>query len=289
MQINFSVTQNGKPLKKSKYNWDENTRTFSTKENNLVLDFRDISGCTFDTGGGCTFDTGSACTFNTGSACTFDTGWDCTFKTGSGCTFDTGWGCTFDTGKNCIVVRRDFFEIIKTKENEILKLCPFKMSGFLTKKENETDFCMEIDGNRIPHIIADGILSKIIKKRTNNGITVYKVINYGADKETYIVFDGENYSHGKTLKAAKDDLKFKIGNRDTSMYNDYTLDMELTLNDAIKMYRKITGACEAGTKYFVANNKLPKKATVREVIKLTEGQYNNQKLKEFFESEAVEE
>ena len=107
--MKFSVTQYGKPLSKDKYTWDEETRTFSTNENNLVLDFFGIeevnfntgADCTFNTSSYCTFSTGSYCTFNTDSYCTFKTGFRCIFDTGSGCTFDTGSGCTFKTGSRC--------------------------------------------------------------------------------------------------------------------------------------------------------------------------------------------
>ena len=136
----FSVTQFGKPLDKNKYSWNEETKTFISKENNLVLDFTNVSECTFDTGSYCTFKTGSYCTFKTGSKCTFDTGSDCTFKTGynctfktgSDCTFKTGYNCTFDTryncvfktgsdctfdtGSKCVIIRRDVFEVITLEE-----------------------------------------------------------------------------------------------------------------------------------------------------------------------------
>ena len=49
------------------------------------------------------------------------------------------------------------------------------------------------------------------------------------------------------------------------------------------MYRVITGACEAGTRYFVENNKLPNKLTVKQTIDLTQGQYGNEQFKMFFE------
>jgi hypothetical protein len=109
MYSHYSITQFGKPLSKDKYTIDFESRTLSTIENNLVLDFRGLndwtfdtsSGCTFKTGFGCTFDTGSGCTFDTGSECTFDTGYGCTFKTGSSCAFQTDSECTFDTGSEC--------------------------------------------------------------------------------------------------------------------------------------------------------------------------------------------
>ena len=51
----------------------------------------------------------------------------------------------------------------------------------------------------------------------------------------------------------------------------------------IRMYRAITGACEAGTKYFCENNKLPQKCTIRKAIELTQGQYGNESFRKFFE------
>lgn len=71
--------------------------------------------------------------------------------------------------------------------------------------------------------------------------------------------------------------------RDTSIYKDLTMDSVLTIEEAIKMYRVITGACESGTKYFVNNLKeIPKKLSIKEIIKLTKGQYNHNLLTQFF-------
>ena len=100
-EIQKRVLQNGKPLPLSKFKWDEQTKTFSSGEHYLVIDFNDWYGCTFNTGSGCTFNTGYGCTFNTGYGCTFNTWYGCTFNTGSGCTFNTRYGCTFNTGYGC--------------------------------------------------------------------------------------------------------------------------------------------------------------------------------------------
>jgi hypothetical protein len=104
--MNYSITQNGISLDKSLYTIDEATKTFSTNESYLVLDFSGEFGWTFKTGWDCTFNTEWNCTFNTGSHCTFDTSSECTFNTGSHCTFDTSSECTFDTGEGCVLVYR---------------------------------------------------------------------------------------------------------------------------------------------------------------------------------------
>ena len=317
----FSVTKYGKKLSKKLYTWDEEARTFSTLEDDLVLDFDGINNCTFktgsdctfktgsdctfktgsyctfDTGSYCTFDTGSDCTFKTGSYCTFKTGFNCTFKTGSDCTFKTGFNCTFDTGSyctfktgsdctfktgsdctfktgfNCVLVRRDIFEFYDISNKQI-QTCPIEIKGYI-----ENGFYYVNDEKQYKAIIVDNILSEVINHRGN----VYKVKNYGEDKISYIVQDGDIYSHGATIKEARESLIYKISNRDTSIYNDVKLDDEFELKDIIKMYRVITGACEAGTRYFVENNKLPNKLTVKQTIDLTKGQYGNEKFKKFFE------
>ncbi len=111
----FSITQNGKPLDKSKYTIDLVNEVFASRAVNLELDFTGCHGWTFKTGENCTFKTGVSCTFRTGNECTFKTGYDCIFYTGHQCTFDTGnrctfkpgIGCTFDTGGVCIFLLWD--------------------------------------------------------------------------------------------------------------------------------------------------------------------------------------
>ena len=89
LDVQKRVLKDGKPLKLDLFSWDENTRTFSSNEHSLVLDFSGL--CNY------TFDTSSYCTFKTGPHCTFKTGLYSTFKTGS--------GCTFKTGSHCVVLR----------------------------------------------------------------------------------------------------------------------------------------------------------------------------------------
>ena len=41
-EIQQRVLQNGKPLALNKFTWNEATKTFSSNENGLVIDFSDI-------------------------------------------------------------------------------------------------------------------------------------------------------------------------------------------------------------------------------------------------------
>jgi len=99
----FCVTQCGINLSPDKYTWDEDTRTFTSEENFLVIDVQQgIDNITFNTNAYCRFNTWSNFNFNTGACCTFDTGNNCTFNTLNNCYFRTGLNCVFDTGSDCI-------------------------------------------------------------------------------------------------------------------------------------------------------------------------------------------
>ncbi len=322
-EVQKRVLQNGKQLALNKFEWNKKTKTFSSLENNLVLDFSEFdnctfksgynctfnieSNCTFDTGSYCTFKTGYNCTFNTGSYCTFKTGYNCTFNTGSycafntgadcafntgsyctfntgsyctfntgsGCTFNTGYYCAFNTGFYCVALRRDTSEIIILEEGNKTQLCPNGIKGFL------------INGNfnGEPHIIADGILSKIVNKKGD----VYKVINYNETKQSYLIkkeVSGKAYySHGKTLKEAKDSIIFKISDRDLTKWKHLKSSDKVTFEEAIQLYRDVTGACSEGTKYFVDQNKDKKKKSylIKELIELTKEQYGSEIFIKYFE------
>ena len=306
-EVQKRVSQHGKKLALSKFNWDKKTRCFSSEENDLVIDFAFVPCCTFTTGHHCTFATGPCCTFTTRHDCTFTTSHDCTFTTGYGCTFTTGYGCTFNTrhdctfttrhdctfntgsecvfnthsnctfntGSDCVLLRKDTKEVITDLNNT--QIASHKIKGYVKNGiYSETGK---------PAIIADGILSEIVSKRRN----VYKVINHGYTKASYLIEVDGIYSHGETLKEAKESLLYKISNRDKSQYNDYTLNTRLTKEVAIKMYRVITGACESGTRNFVKSlDTIPEKLTVAELIKITKGKFGNDTLEKFIKGDKNE-
>ena len=131
------------------------------------------------------------------------------------------------------------------------------------------------------YIKADGIFSKVVSYKRN----VFKIQKIGSDKETYLVTDGNGkFSHGDTIKEAKEDLIFKISNRDKSDFKALTLESKMSFEKAIECYRVITGACSFGTKDFVSNRlkKRPTEFTVAEMIQVTKGEYGNSTFTEFF-------
>src|SRR3990167_6978933 len=117
MGYQMKITQLGKELDREKYIIDKKAKSFSTTEDNLVLDFSNAVGWVFNTSLDCTFKTGSRCTFNTGS--------NCTFKTGS--------GCTFKTGSDCVAVRRDIYEVIEIPEGKKIKINSWGIKGWVEK------------------------------------------------------------------------------------------------------------------------------------------------------------
>jgi len=259
IEIQQRVLQNGKPLDLDKFTWDEKTNTFSSKENNLVLDFNGVTNCTF----------------NTGSDCIFKTCSNCIFKTGDSCTFKIRGNCTFNTGDNsiCLFNKVRFF---MDKKITYKTLTHSNEKGYILKRDNEDYFHYENETNEIVYV--DGIVSKILSKKGN----VLKVVNEGEVQESYIVSNGALYAHGNSIKEAKASLIYKISDRNTSEYKHFTLNTLVTFEEAVIMYRKITGSCESQTKVFAEANKFKSKKTIQEIIKITECQYNNNLLVQFF-------
>ena len=150
------------------------------------------------------------------------------------------------------------------------------------KIEEKRNQVLQWEWNGRKYIKADGIFSIVISRRGN----VFRVQQIGKEKTYYLVTDGENrWAHGKTIQEARADLIYKISSRDTSKYQDLTLDSELSFEECIACYRVITGACAAGTRDYV-ENRLPKphkeKYSIREMIELTKGEYQAECFKKFF-------
>ena len=99
-----------------------------------------------------------------------------------------------------------------------------------------------------------------------------------------MIFDGENYAHCKDFKSGVIDLQYKAAkDRGAEQYKKLNLDSVVTYDEAVIMYRVITGACSAGTEQFLSTLREKKeKYTIAEAIQLTDGQYGNTAFKRFF-------
>jgi len=132
-------------------------------------------------------------------------------------------------------------------------------------------------------VIADGIRQKLVSKKTLGNITIYTTEDFWGDT-FYVAQLGNKFSHGETVEEAKDDLRYKISERDKSHYEGWTLETKAKVGEMIEAYRVITGSCFIGTKMFCEGIKLKDEHTVNEVIEVTKGQYGNDEFSQFFES-----
>jgi hypothetical protein len=126
----------------------------------------------------------------------------------------------------------------------------------------------------------DNMPCNVLNSKKIKGITVYQT---DSKELPIVIFDGENYSHGKTLKEAKDSLIYKLSNRDTDPYKYWaTTKKKIGKSEAIRGYRAITGACEAGTRAFVESLPRVKSAyTVKELVQVTRNQFGHDALVKF--------
>jgi len=131
-------------------------------------------------------------------------------------------------------------------------------------------------------IYADNILSHIKKEKHLKQYTFY----VGRIPGRNVIFDGANYAHCATLREGISDLLFKsASDRGADQYSGLPLDTEMGVEEAVAMYRIITGACKQGSEQFVNSlgNKLKERYTIREMLELTRGQYGSENFAKFFE------
>ena len=95
------------------------------------------------------------------------------------------------------------------------------------------------------YLIADGKASEII----NKGKNIYTIKHLGTNENSYVAVSPKLCAHGKTIKEAKDDLRYKQAQH--RMQNEpITNDTVITVD----RYRAITGACREGVRNWMANN-----------------------------------
>ena len=133
------------------------------------------------------------------------------------------------------------------------------------------------------YLFADRILTHVKHAKKIGEYTFY----VGKIPGKNVVFDGKYYAHCKTFSDGVRDIEFKrASDRGAEQYRSLTLDSEVSKDEAITMYRVITGACQQGTESFVSSLRDTKdRYTVREIISITQGQYGSRSFTEFFERE----
>ena len=136
------------------------------------------------------------------------------------------------------------------------------------------------------YLYADGILTHIKKKKKIGEYTFF----VGKIPNMHVIFDGKHYAHCRNFHEGRKELLFKAAkDRGEDQYRGISLDDSFTVEELKRMYRVITGACEAGTESFVNSLKdLKDKYTVREVIEMTDGQYGAKQFRAFFEGDCSE-
>ena len=200
------------------------------------------------------------------------------------------------SGDLSVVSAVGFRSVAKAKVGSWITLAEYKPDN--ERKRWVVDFVKTeyVDGEKIKgdtfyvlykhefkeYVEYDGISAAELNSKKD----IHKVVtfdNFVSGKITFVIEKDGVFSHGETLKDARESFIYKISNRDTSQYSELTLDSVVTKEEAIKMYRVITGACEFGTKSFVNSlEKVKSKYSIRELIELTDGRYGSDRFKEFF-------
>jgi len=137
------------------------------------------------------------------------------------------------------------------------------------------------------YLYADGILTHI-RGRRKVGEHIFYI---GKIKGRNVVSDGVHYAHCKKLRDGIADLMFKsASDRGAEQYKGMSLDDVVTLEEAVTMYRIITGACRQGSESFVSSlgDKVKEQYTVRECIEITQGQYGHEAFRRFWDENARE-
>ena len=93
------------------------------------------------------------------------------------------------------------------------------------------------------YVYADEILTHVAKKQQIEGFTHY----FGKIKGRNVITDGKHWAHCKDIKSGIIDLRFKQPDRDKSALEGLTPESVASFEDAVVMYRVITGACSQGT------------------------------------------
>jgi len=153
----------------------------------------------------------------------------------------------------------------------------FNKNDYQNKSSDKTKLMTWQKGK---YIKADDRFSEVISKKGN----VWKLKDVNKNNEYYLVTDNRGrYAHGNTIKEAKEDLIYKINDRDKTKYEGISKTEKFPFEYCVEMYRVITGACATGTRHFIESSWIAKnKYSVNEIIKITDGKYGHKQFASFF-------
>ena len=133
------------------------------------------------------------------------------------------------------------------------------------------------------YLYCDGILTHVRDEKKVGNYIYYK----GKIPGKNVVYDGQYYAHCKTFSEGVEDISYKKAEeRGADQYKSLKTDSIVSKEEAISMYRVITGACSAGTHHFISgldDSLIKDSYSVQEIIDLTKGQYGSSQFKAFFE------
>src|SRR3990167_5180470 len=130
-------------------------------------------------------------------------------------------------------------------------------------------------------VFADRILTKLLSRKKEAGVIIYKTQRLGKKEVVYIATkDNKTFAHGKSVREAVMELEFKSGKRDISEYKNMPPDTIKPPHEWAFIYRMITGACQAGVSMFMDRHKLKERYTLAEIIEATKGQFGNDRLQQ---------
>ena len=68
------------------------------------------------------------------------------------------------------------------------------------------------------YMVADGINKKLVSQKQIKDVTIFEVTDFFGKEKSFVVKKGDKFAHGETIEKAKEDLRFKISDRDTSRF-----------------------------------------------------------------------
>jgi hypothetical protein len=134
--------------------------------------------------------------------------------------------------------------------------------------------------------VIDGLANVILSSKTKDGVEILlcreakvkdqKLIG----NKLYVARQNGQTAHGKTIKAALEDLAFKVGSRDIEQYRNMTSETRKSVQQWVYVYRTITGACELGVQQFLEKKgNLKRSYTLAQILEETIGAYGHEQFR----------